>query len=42
MVRNAYGMAIPEKNHRFVFKKVDDKDEKVLELGREKSFSSSD
>ena len=33
MVRNAYEMAIPEKNHRFSSKKID---EKVLELGREK------
>jgi len=39
MVRNAYEMAIPEKNGRFFIRKIN---EKVLELGRDFSFLSSD
>ena len=35
MVRNAYGMAIPEKKLDFSQIKID---EKVLELGREKKM----
>ena len=38
MVRNAYGMAIPEKNRRFWSRKINEKSEKVLELGREKKI----
>ena len=37
MVRNAYGMAIPEKNRRFSSRKIDEKIENVLESGREKN-----
>ena len=40
MVRNAYGMAIPEKNRRFSSRKLNEKKEKVLELGREKRWRS--
>ena len=42
MVRNAYGMAIYEKNGRFFFEKNRLKNEKALKMGRQKSFSSSD
>ena len=42
MVRNAYEMAIPEKNGRFFFEKNRWKNEKWLEMGRQTSFSSSD
>ena len=42
MVRNAYEMAIPEKKCRFFFEKNRWKNEKLLEMGRQKSFSSSD
>ena len=38
MVRNAYGMAIPEKSRRFLFEKIHEKMKKVLELGREKKI----
>ena len=37
MVRNAYGMAIPKKNPRFILRKINEKNKKVLELGREKN-----
>ena len=42
MVRNAYEIAIPEKNGRFFFDKNQWENEKLLEMGRQKSFSSSD
>ena len=38
MARNAYGMAIPEKNRRLFSRKIDETNEKVLELGREKRW----
>ena len=37
MVRNAYGMAISEKSRRFSLRIFDEKNEKVLEIGRPKS-----
>ena len=37
MVRNAYGMAVLEKNRRFSSRKIDEKHDKVLELSREKN-----
>ena len=42
MVRNAYEMAIPEKNRRFFLEKNREKHEKILEIGRQTSFSRSD
>ena len=42
MVRNAYEMAIPEKNRRSSSRKINEQHEKVLELGREKIFWSPD
>ena len=38
MVRNAYEIAIPEKNRRFSLGEIDENYEKVLELGREKRW----
>ena len=40
MVRNSYGIVISEKNHRFSLRKIDKKDEQVLELGREFFFGA--
>ena len=42
MVRNAYGMAIPEKNCRLVSRKINEKHDKVLDLGREKKWRGGD
>ena len=36
MVRNAYGIAIYEKNRRFVWRKLDEKNEKVIKLVEKK------
>ena len=37
MVRNAHGMVIPERKRGFSFRKNDEINKKVLELGREKN-----
>ena len=37
-VRKAYGMAIPTKKCLFLYRKIDEKDETVLELGRDVFF----
>ena len=42
MVWNAYGMAIYEKSHWFFSRKINEKHEKVLDLGQEKIFWGSD
>ena len=34
IVRNAYGMGVPEINRRFSPVKIDEQDEQVLESGR--------
>ena len=36
MVRNAYGMAIPKKNHRYSLRFLGEKVEHMLESDREK------
>ena len=38
MGRNAYEMAVPEKKCRFSSRKINEKHDKVLELGREKKM----